>query len=314
MEFRKTNQGKDMLIDGGYLYVYKQPLADNKHSSECRFRRKKICKALVTILDDEIIDRVNQHTCSAPNAAQVEVAKLRAGIKRKAQITQDTPQQILTAELGNISNEAAVNLPRMDHIRRAIRSQQEDNAAPNLPQDRRDIPVIPNDYTITTHGDRFLLHNSRPGDPSRIILFATDDAMEILRSSNHWFGDGTFEVSPSIFFQLYTIHAIHNGRIIPCVFALLPNKTQITYDRLFGQVTQHMQGHIPTDFLMDFENAAMNSVANAFNGVNIKDCFFHLSSNVWKKIQNNGLKQLYENDREFSTIMRMMNQLRLCQL
>ena len=35
---------------------------------------------------------------------------------------------------------------------------------------------------------------------------------------------------------------------MPCVFALLPNKTQITYRRLFGEITQHMQGHIPTDF------------------------------------------------------------------
>ena len=46
----------------------------------------------------------------------------------------------------------------------------------------------------------FLLHDSGPGDDSRIILFATDDDLETLRSSDHWFGDGTFEVSPSIFF------------------------------------------------------------------------------------------------------------------
>ena len=41
-------------------------------------------------------------------------------------------------------------------------------------------------------------------------------------------------------------------------------------------------------------------------GVIIKGCFFHLSSNLWKKIQNNGLKQLYENDQGFSTSMRMI--------
>ena len=29
---------------------------------------------------------------------------------------------------------------------------------------------------------------------------------------------------------------------------------------------QHMQGHIPTDFLMDFKKAAINSAANAFIG------------------------------------------------
>ena len=74
-------------------------------------------------------------------------------------------------------------------------------------------------------------------------------------------------MSPFLFFQLYTIHAVRNGRLIPCAFALLPNKRQVTYDTLSGEIMQHMQGHIPTDFLMDFEKAAMNnSAANAFIG------------------------------------------------
>ena len=53
-----------------------------------------------------------------------------------------------------------------------------------------------------------------------------------------------------------------------------------------GEITQHMQGHIPTEFLLDFEKAAMNSAEINFNGVDIKGCFFHLCSNIWKKIQN----------------------------
>ena len=128
----------------------------------------------------------------------IEVAKVRASIKRKALTTHDTPQEILTTDLANVSNEAAVNLPPVRHIRRAIRSQRETINAPNIPQHRRDSSAIPNEYTITTHGDMFLLHDSGPGDDSRIILFANDDALETLRSSDHWFGDGTFEVSQPI--------------------------------------------------------------------------------------------------------------------
>ena len=148
------------------------------------------------------------------------------------------------------------------------------------------------------HGDRFLLQDSGLGDPSRMIIFATDEDLEMLSSSDHLFGDGTFEVSPFIFFQLYTIYAIHNGGLIPCAFALLPNKRQVTYDRLFGEIMQHMQGHIPMDF-------QMNSDAIAFIGVIIKGCFY-LSRNLWKKSQDNGLKQLYENDQGFSTFIRMI--------
>ena len=227
-------------------------------------------------------------------------------LKERHWTTHDTPQEILTSELANVSNGAAVNLPPMRHIHRVTRSQREDINAPNIPQHRRDLPTTPNEYAIKTHGDRFLLHDSGPDDDSSTILFATDDALETLRSPDHWFGDGTFEVSSSIFVQLYTIHVIRNEQIMPCVFALLPNKTQITYGRLFGEITQHMQRHIPTDFLLDFEKAAMNSAEINFNGVDNKGCFFHLCSNIWKRIHNSGLKQLYENDQEFLTLMRMV--------
>ena len=95
--------------------------------------------------------------------------------------------------------------------------------------------------------------------------------------------------------------------LYPCAFfALLPNKRQVTYDRLSGEVMQQMLAHIPTDFLMDFEKAAMNNVVNAFIGVITIGCFFHLSSNLLMKIQDNGLKQLYENDQGISTFMRMI--------
>ena len=120
----------------------------------------------------------------------------------------------------------------MGHVRRTIRSHGEDNVASNIPQDPRDIPVISDDYGITTHADGFLLHDSGPDHLPRMIIFATDEALEILSSSDHWFGDGTFEVGPFIFLQLYTIHDIRNGRLIPCAFALLPNKRQVTYNRL----------------------------------------------------------------------------------
>ena len=42
-----------------------------------------------------------------------------------------------------------------------------------------------------------------------------------------------------------------------------------------GEITQHMQVHIPTDFLLNFEKAAMNSAEMNFNRVDIKSCFFH---------------------------------------
>ena len=42
----------------------------------------------------------------------------------------------------------------------------------------------------------------------------------------------------------------------------------------------------PTNILMDFEQAALNSVQEVYPNVELKRCSYHFSSNVWKHIQN----------------------------
>ena len=54
----------------------------------------------------------------------------------------------------------------------------------------------------------------------------------------------------------------------------------------------------------------MNSAVNAFPGVRVFVYFFHLSQNVWKKIQKSGqLAQLYVDDDDFALYMRMISAL-----
>ena len=48
------------------------------------------------------------------------------------------------------------------------------------------------------------------------------------------------------------------------MFALLPNKNKVTYNRLFREVRNAVirQGNEPTDTLIDFERAAVNAATN----------------------------------------------------
>ncbi|XP_066935077.1 uncharacterized protein [Clytia hemisphaerica] len=126
-------------------------------------------------------------------------------------------------------------------------------------------------------------------------MFATDEALARLNTSDHWFGDGTFKVCPEIFFQLYSIHALSNGRVIPCVFALLPNKTGITYKRLFNELSNHINND-PTSMMFDFEIGAINAASNLFPGLDVNGCFFHLCVNIRKKVQAVGLQTRYNNE------------------
>ena len=69
----------------------------------------------------------------------------------------------------------------------------------------------------------------------REFLFS-QDALQFLTDSEHWYADDTFRVCPEIFFQLYAIHGQRDGRIFSCIFSLLPNKNENAHNRLFEQL------------------------------------------------------------------------------
>ena len=87
--------------------------------------------------------------------------------------------------------------------------------------------------------------------------------------------DGIFKVCPEIFFQIHTIHVLINHEIFPCVFALLANKTEATYNRFLTKVLNAVRniGNDREDILVDFERAAMNAITNQLNQVEVNTLF-----------------------------------------
>ena len=285
MEFTTTEKGRRKLIKDGYMYVFKKQLANDNSSWECVLRRKESqCRATVKLSPtDEFIEQNNEHTY-AP-ATEVEVTNVLTSIKRKAETTDETSQQILGRELALIFEDAAANLPAVSTIRRGIRKVRENqNVIPN-PQNRDEIPVLPLEYQQTASGEQFLIYDSGVGDAERIFIFASESGLRLLSECDYWYGDGTFKVCPDLYFQLYTIHGQQNGNIYPCVFALLPNKTANTYVRFFQEVFNRVDNQ-PADILLDFERAAINAIQHLNGNIDVKGCFYHLSSNIWKKIQH----------------------------
>ena len=57
---------------------------------------------------------------------------------------------------------------------------------------------------------------------------------------------------------------------------------------------------------LDFELDSINSASATFPNMDISGCFFHLCSNIWKKIQSLGLQVHYNNDQEFALRLRMI--------
>ena len=57
-------------------------------------------------------------------------------------------------------------------------------------------------------------------------MFRDATMKNLLNLSNTWLVDGTFKLSPEIFYQVYTINVELHGFAPPCAYVVLPNKTE----------------------------------------------------------------------------------------
>ena len=99
----------------------------------------------------------------------------------------------------------------VETLRRNIRSVRQERNLPPLPINIAAIPAIPQ---IPENEEQFLLYDSGVGDEERILVFGSPQGLQSLSQSDNWYADGTFNVIPEVFYQLYTVHA-------QCVLAFL---------------------------------------------------------------------------------------------
>ena len=128
------------------------------------------------------------------------------------------------------------------------------------------------------------------------LFFWTGQGFQLLANSDNWFRDGTFKVYPEVFFQLYTVHAKLAGTVLPCISALLPNKQGFTYTRLFQHVLAAVEPlqNGPSMMILILKNLPWMLQKMFLKSFFFEfSCFFHLLSNIWKQIQNNGLQERY---------------------
>jgi hypothetical protein len=127
----------------------------------------------------------------------------------------------------------------------------------------------------------------------RILIFGTHANIELLKTCETWYGDGTFSVSPSIFYQMYTINVIYRGKNIPCIYALLADKEEVTYSKMFAIITQFFKtGEFPKNFCSDYEKAVLNAIKTNFPNFSIYGCYFHFAQALWRQMQKKTLSKI----------------------
>jgi hypothetical protein len=103
---------------------------------------------------------------------------------------------------------------------------------------------------------------------ARIVAYASNFGLGMLKKAETWSSDGTFSVCPEPFYQMYTIHAHVGKASFPSAFIFLPGKKRMHYHEALAALREHVEAAEPSSssplplrrFLIDFEAAVMSEV------------------------------------------------------
>ena len=166
--------------------------------------------------------------------------------------------------------------------------------------------VLPEEFTTFANGENFLLFDSGSNN-QRILIFGTQQGLDILGRCDHWFCDGTFKSSPALFDQLFIIQGKFRELILPLLFVLMPNRTQSSYARVLSAIGNLRPNLAPLTIMSDFEQASINAFHDAYPAARQRGCFFHFSQCVWKHIQqHSALASEYRENPDFALQLKML--------
>jgi hypothetical protein len=197
---------------------------------------------------------------------------------------------VASSHLSNITNELVTKIPPFSKVKSAMYKYR--NKSANL---KKIYYKTLDDIEIPEKFHSFLL-GAFIDEDIVIIIFCSDEAKDIMKTCNLFFGDGTFKSCPHPFTQLYTLHgdlgsSQQTTNIVPLVYALMNKKSTEAYTALFSIVKSQIPEWKPHTFQSDFEAAAMGAFKKVFKLTSIKGCYFHFTQAIWKKGGELGLNK-----------------------
>lgn len=295
--FSKSERRGIILQYMGHEYLFKKSNLQGQTHWRCRQYYKNKCPSTITTRGNNVVVEPGDH-CHTGDIIQTEANAVVAKVKETASSSLVATRNILGEQLRDLDNDVLARLPKRSCIERTMRRERKKTNAVT-PNPRNKNFEIPAEY------DDIVLYDSGQNDDMRILAVGHRDILHHAQSGL-WFGDGTFEIVPTMFFQLYTVHCKVGNNFPPFIYFLLPNKTEGTYVRMIQALKELVPNVFPERILLDFEMAAINAFKNEFPTSNISCCFFHLSQSVIRKVTELGLKVRYETVRDFQMLVKSL--------
>lgn len=288
-EFPSIRGGVKIAFQG-YCYVKEKTLKNGNISYKCDYPNRQCKGRLTTDAENKVLSQ-QDHNMHAPDQTAVEVKINQARFKKTAAEHSATPlSALLNAETAKIHQEIQGYMPSDNAMKRSgQRIRRKDfPPEPTGPQD-----VVFEANWCKVNGDDWVLHQDA-SDENPCIVLATKANLRYLKQSSVWYGDGTFDVSPKMFYQMYTIHCPVMGKVLPMVYCLMSNKTADSYRKVFNILNTNMaNGALVNKFRADLEKAPIMQFLDVFPNSEVETCFFHFAQANWRQIQRLGLSPLY---------------------
>ena len=278
--FYKSERNGAILGYEGHEYVA-TTYTKTGRSWRCRQYRKFRCRASATTIGDEVDTSKSVEHSHPGSQAQVEANYRKSKILEEAKSNVGASNRNITGRhMLDADQDVLALMPKRSGIERSMNRAKKD----------KNIPVNPKDtsFDIPEELEHLILHDSGKADPNRIIVLGHNDLLPSLEQ-DLLFGDGTFDCVPSIFYQLYAVHAQVGNNFPPCMYFLLPNKTRVTYDKMIEILQELVPGCNPKRWLLDFEKAVLDAVQAGFPNVDISGCFFHFNQSILRWISSDSV-------------------------
>jgi hypothetical protein len=122
----------------------------------------------------------------------------------------------------------------------------------------------------------------------RVMLWAPDDFLALLKYEGHTFFDATFWVVPAPFAQCFIVMVYDAGTnvFVPCVYCLMTAKLKHLYCIALHEIITLLDYHwTPRAITVDFEKALIAAVKYKFQHSPIVGCFFHFMQAIRRKMK-----------------------------
>ncbi|CAF1124225.1 unnamed protein product [Brachionus calyciflorus] len=304
----KTTKSKPKLIFEDEEFILEKTYK-GKMYWKCAYSKPQCRARIHTDLNYKPIAFPNpNHSIHLPRVENVMCKIVTNEIKEKATISSENPRKIVKECLTRLPVSAASNLTSINNLTQAVkRSRNKVKDYGKEPKTREQI-VINDKYKKTNSDEDFVLLDSGEEDLDRIIILGTITNLKRLENEKTWYMDGTFSISPKVYKQLFTINIIKENKNLPLLYALLPDKLQTSYERVFEFVRRHIQNE-PDFVITDFEKSILNCIEKFYPKTKIGRCYFHLTKNLWKNVVDKGLKKMYRKNESFRQSFRFLKAL-----